>query len=60
MNRRLEITQRQVRAICEGARKAGHVPVLRIGNVVIDLVPEDRYSPPQPSEPVDEVAEIKF
>lgn len=32
MNRPLDITQRQVRAICEGAKKAGCVPVLRIGN----------------------------
>lgn len=47
MNRPLEITQRQVRAICEGAKKAGCVPVLRIGNVVIRLIPEDRAIPPQ-------------
>jgi hypothetical protein len=53
LNRPLAITQRQVRAICEGAKKAGCVPVLEIGNVVIRLIPEERAIPPQPSELVD-------
>jgi len=53
MNRPLAITQRQVRAICEGARRAGYAPILEIGNVVIRLVPEDRVIQPPPEEPVD-------
>jgi hypothetical protein len=53
LNRPLAITQRQVRAICEGAKKAGCVPVLEIGNVVIRLIPEERAIPPQPSNAVD-------
>ena len=53
MNRPLAITQRQVRAICEGAKKAGCVPVLEIGNMVIRLIPEERAIPPQPSDTVD-------
>jgi hypothetical protein len=60
MNRPLEITQRQVRALCEGAKKAGYFPVLRIGKVVVELLPEDRIVRPQDDEPIDEVAEIKF
>jgi hypothetical protein len=47
VNRRLEITQRQVRALCEGAKKAGHIPILRIGNVVVEFVPEERHGSPQ-------------
>lgn len=50
MNRPLALTQRQVRAICEGAKKAGYAPVLEIGNVVIRLIPEDRAIPPQKNE----------
>jgi hypothetical protein len=39
-NRPLDLTQRQIRAICEGAKKAGYAPVLEIGKVIIRLVPE--------------------
>lgn len=58
MNRPLAITQRQIKAICEGAKKAGYAPVLEIGNVVIRLVPEDQVIPPQeksvdPEEDID-------
>jgi hypothetical protein len=39
--RRLDLTQRQVRALCEGAKKAGCVAVIEVGNVVVKLVPEE-------------------
>lgn len=54
MNRPLEITQRQLKAICEGARKAGYAPILEIGKVVIRLVPEALAIPPQPKNDVDD------
>jgi hypothetical protein len=39
--RRLDLTQRQVRALCEGAKKAGCVAVVEVGNIVVKLVPEE-------------------
>lgn len=43
--RPLDLTQRQVRALAQGAKKAGCVAVIEIGNTVIRLVPEDREIP---------------
>ena len=40
--RALEITQRQIRALCEGARKAGFAPILKLRTATILLVPEER------------------
>lgn len=57
MNKPLALTQRQIRAICEGARKAGHVPVLEINNVLIRLIPTERAIPPQAKAAVDEKEE---
>ena len=42
MSKALALTQRQVRAICEGAKKAGYAPIVQIGNATIRLVPEDQ------------------
>jgi hypothetical protein len=41
--RPLDLTQRQIRALCKGAKKEGYVPVIEIGNTVVKLVPEDRH-----------------
>jgi hypothetical protein len=41
MTRALALKQKQVTAICKGAAKAGHIAVVRIGDVVVQLVPED-------------------
>jgi len=49
-DRPLLITQRQVKAICAGARKAGFAPVIEIGNIRIRLLPEDMMTPPEPEE----------
>lgn len=49
-DRPLLITQRQVKAICAGARKAGFAPVIEIGNIRIRLLPEDAAAPPEPEE----------
>lgn len=52
--RPLDITQRQVRALCEGAKKAGYVPVIEIGKTVVKLVPENRVIPAPAASPVDQ------
>lgn len=39
MTRALALKQKQVTAICKGAAKAGYVAVVRVGDVVIELVP---------------------
>lgn len=39
MTKRLDITARQVAAICEGVKKAGFIPEIKIGNAFIRLVP---------------------
>ncbi|WP_156797709.1 hypothetical protein [Brucella sp. BO2] len=41
MSKRLDVTARQVTAICKGAEKAGHIPEIKIGNAFIRLVPDD-------------------
>jgi hypothetical protein len=51
--RPLDLTQRQIRAIAEGARKAGCVAEIRIGNVVVRLIPEDRAIPDEGKPEVD-------
>jgi hypothetical protein len=50
---RLDLTQRQVRAICEGARKAGFTPEIIVGKTVVRLVPDNRDVRPQEDAKVD-------
>lgn len=59
MTRYLDLTQRQVRALCEGAKKAGYAPILQIGNVLVRLVPEE-HAIPSPEKPVAEKKELRF
>ena len=54
MSRGLDLTQRQVRALCEGAKKAGYAPVVRIGKSLVWLVPEDRAIPDPKADGVDD------
>lgn len=42
MTRALPLPARQVTALCKGAAKAGYIPEVKIGDVVIRLVPDDR------------------
>ena len=46
MTRRLDITEAQIRAICNGASKANepHIPMVEIGNAVVRLVPASMVS----------------
>lgn len=56
--RPLDLTQRQVRALCEGAKKAGYIAELTIGKVVVRLVPEDRAIPERPLSDVDRYKDV--
>lgn len=60
MSKALALTQQQVRALCEGARKAGYAPIVQIGNVLVRLVPEEHAIPAQPNGDVDEDEEIRL
>lgn len=53
MSRALQISQRQVTALCKGAEKAGYAPIVQIGNVLVRLVPEDRAIPQQDHRRID-------
>lgn len=60
MTRHLDLTQRQVRAICEGAKRAGYAPIIQVGNMLVRLVPEDHAILPQGKTPVDEEEDIRL
>lgn len=51
--RPLAITQRQIRALAKGAKDAGCIAEVVIGNTLVRLVPEDRVIPDREKEPVD-------
>lgn len=56
--RGLDLTQRQVRALCAGARKEGFVPVLRVGNIEVRLIPEEHAIPAKPDNDVDRYKDV--
>jgi len=60
MSKPLPLTQRQVRALCEGAKKAGYAPIVQIGNVLVRLVPEEHAIPAQDDGRVDDKGEGYF
>jgi len=60
MTRRLDLTQQQVRALCEGAKKAGYAPVVQVGNLLVRLIPEEHAIPPQAERPIDEDEDIEL
>ncbi len=41
MSKPLPITQKQVTALCKGAAAAGHIAEVKIGDVVVRLIPAD-------------------
>lgn len=57
MSRILAIKQKQVTALCKGAAKAGFVAEVKIGDVVVRLIPE---SIAQASAKVDDDEEIRL
>jgi hypothetical protein len=60
MTRPLDLTQRQVRAICEGAKKAGYAPIVQVGNILVRLVPEEHAILPQDNKPIAKKKEFDF
>jgi hypothetical protein len=58
--RALDLTQRQVRALCEGAKKAGYAAVIKIGNTLVWLVPEERAIPDEKKQVVDETEDFRL
>ena len=58
--RGLDITQRQVRALCKGAKEAGYVPVIRLGNTVVELIPEERAIQLLANEQIDDAEDIRL
>lgn len=54
MTKPLALTQQQIRALCEGAKKAGYAPIVQVGNVFVRLVPEEHAIPPQDGRQIDE------
>ena len=57
MTRALALKQKQVTAICKGAAKAGCIAEVKIGDVVVRLVPE---SLAQDNRKIDDEVEIRF
>lgn len=60
MSRQLELSQRQVTALCKGAEKAGYAPIVQIGKVFVRLVPEIHAIPPQAEKRVDDEEDIRL
>lgn len=56
--RPLDLTQRQVRALAEGAKKAGCVAEVQIGKTVVRLIPEDRAIPTRPDNDIDQYKDV--
>lgn len=48
MTRSLALDQKQVTALCKGAAKAGCVAEVKIGDVVIRLIPIEKAQPDRP------------
>lgn len=58
MTRALALKQKQVTAICKGAAKAGCIAEVKIGDVVVRLVPEALVA--QDNRKIDDEVEIRF
>lgn len=57
MTRALALSKRQVTALCKGAEAAGFVAEVKIGDVVVRLVPKAEA---QPERPLDEGKDIRL
>lgn len=51
--RGLDLTQRQIRALAEGAKKAGCVAEVQIGKAIVRLIPEEHAIPAKADNDVD-------
>ena len=57
MSRALPLTQRQVAALAKGAAKAGCIAEVKIGDVVVRLIPDNLT---QAERPIAEKEEIRL
>ena len=57
MTRPLTLPARQVTALCRGAAKAGHIAEVKIGDVVVRLIPREDA---QAARPIDEEEDIRL
>lgn len=57
MTRALALPARQVTALCRGAAKAGHIAEVKIGDVVVRLIPREDA---QAARPIDEEEDIRL
>ncbi len=57
MTRPLALPERQVTALCRGAAKAGFVAEVKIGDVVVRLIPAANS---QTAKPVDEAEDFRL
>jgi len=55
LTRQLALTERQITVLCRGAAKAGHVAEVKIGEVVIRLIPKDDAQPQRPIDPGEDI-----
>jgi hypothetical protein len=53
MSKPLDLKQKQITALCKGAKAAGYAPFVQIGNTWVMLVPEERAILPQGVKPID-------
>lgn len=60
MTRALDISQRQITALCKGAAKAGYAPIVQIGKVFVRLVPEKHAIHPQEDGGIDANEDIRL
>lgn len=58
--RPLDLTQRQIRALAEGARKAGCVAEVQIGKTFVRLIPEEHAIPEERKHQVDQYEDVRL
>lgn len=56
--RALDLTQRQIRAIAEGARKSRCIAEVHIGKAVVRLIPEEHAIPANDTTEVDRYKDV--
>jgi hypothetical protein len=55
MSRALALTERQITVLCRGAAKAGHIAEVKIGDVVVRLIPKADAQEQRPIDPGEDI-----
>lgn len=55
MSRQLALTERQITVLCRGAAKAGHIAEVKIGEVVVRLIPKADAQPGRRIDPGEDI-----